>query len=102
MYKKYYLWVILMEEVKFHSLNELYKRLLPAIKSKKKDLHKEGLTYIYEEDIWNCCKENCWNNRRNLELCDMVDDILNTPNDIFEKYIKELIGKGHRRLSKDE
>ena len=91
-----------MEEIKFHSLNELYKRLLPALRSKKKQLLKNGIAYIHEEDIWNCCKDNCWNNRRNLELYNMVDDILNTPDDVFDNYIKNIIGDEHRRLSKDE
>ena len=91
-----------MSDIKFHSLNELYKRLLPALKSKKKELDKKGLTYIHEEDIWNCCKYNFWNNQRNLELYNMVDDILNTPNDVFDNYIKNVIKNNHRRLSKDE
>ena len=91
-----------MEEIKFHSLNELYKRLLPAIRSKKKELQKNGISYVHEEDIWNCCKEHCWSNRKNLELYNMVDDILNTPVDVFDSYIKKIIGVEHRRLSKDE
>ena len=91
-----------MEEIKFHSLNELYKRLLPALRSKKKQLMKNGLPYIHEEDIWNCCKDHCWNNRKNLELYNMVDDILNTSDDVFDNYIKNIIGEEHRRLSKDE
>jgi len=91
-----------MEDIKFGSLNELYKRLLPAIKSKKKELINNGISYIHEEDIWNCCKDYCWNNRRNLELFNMVDDILNTPIYVFDNYIKNIIEKDHRRLSKDE
>ena len=91
-----------MEEIKFHSLNELYKRLLPALRSKKKQLLKNGIAYIHEEDIWNCCKDYCWSSRKNLELYNMVDDILNTPDYVFDNYIKNIIGEEHRRLSKDE
>ncbi|MBQ9834622.1 MAG: hypothetical protein IJO33_05500 [Bacilli bacterium] len=90
-----------MNEIKFHSLNELYKRLLPALKSKKKTLHQKGYTYIYEEDIWNCCKTS-WSKRTNLELYNMVDDILNTDDEVFDKYLKEYFKGSHRRLSKDE
>lgn len=90
-----------MNEIKFRSLNELYKRLLPALRSKKKILHQKGYTYIYEEDIWNCCKLS-WSKRSNLELYNMVDDILNTKDEVFDRYLKEYIGESHRKLSKDE
>ncbi len=91
-----------MEEIKFHSLNELYKRLLPALRSKKKELMKHGMTYIHEEDIWNCCKENCWSNRQNLELFNMVDDILNTNDEVFDNYVKTIMKNNRRKVSKDE
>ena len=41
-----------MNDIKFTSMNDLYKRLLPALKSKKKELTKAGFPYIKEEDIW--------------------------------------------------
>lgn len=91
-----------MSEIKFHSLNELYKRLLPALKSKKKLLHQNGYTYIFEEDIWNCCKELVWSKKNNLELYNMVDDILNTENTIFDNYLKNYFKGNHRKISKDE
>lgn len=91
-----------MEEIKFHSLNELYKRLLPALKTKKRELNKNGFAYIHEEDIWNCCKDKCWDKKNNLELYNMVDDILNTPDEVFDNYLKDIIKRDHRRLSKDE
>lgn len=63
-------------EVEFHSQEELYKRILPALKSKKKMLHKEGFKNIKEKDIWNYMRYSKWNKSYGLELCDMVDDIL--------------------------
>ena len=45
-----------MEDIKFKSLNDLYKRLLPALEVKAKELKRCNYSYIHEEDIWNCCK----------------------------------------------
>ena len=44
-------------EIKFKSLAELYERILPALKSKTREIHKKGMDYIHEEDIWNYLKE---------------------------------------------
>ena len=75
-----------MNEITFTSLRELYKRLLPALKSKKKLLNNTGYSYITEEDIWNYMRFNKWNNTTGLELCDMVDDILHTNAKEIELY----------------
>ena len=45
-----------MEEIRFHSLNELYKRLLPALKSKKKELIKDGLCWFPRLMRWKTSK----------------------------------------------
>lgn len=91
-----------MEEIKFRNLNELYNRIYPALESKRKELHHAGLKYIYEEDIWNCCKELIWNNSRNLGLYDIVDNILNTDNSVFDKYLKDIVASKHREINKDD
>ena len=91
-----------MEEIKFRSLNELYNRIYPALESKRKELHRNGLTYIHEEDIWNCCKDTIWNQSRNLDLHNMVDDILNTDNAVFDSYVKNIVASNHREINKDE
>ena len=78
-----------MEEIVFASQEELYKRILPALRSKKKKIHKEGFKSILEKDIWDYMRLNKWNQSIGLELCEMVDDILNTPNiKIMEYYHK--------------
>ena len=46
----------LNNEIKFKSLAELYERLLPALRSKAREIHKKGMDYIGEEDIWNYLK----------------------------------------------
>jgi len=63
-------------EVEFHSQEELYKRILPALRCKKKMIHKDGFKNIKEIDIWNYMRYSKWNKSYGLELCDMVDDIL--------------------------
>ena len=81
-----------MSEVKFKTLNELYQRVLPALRSKRKELQKNRMDYIKEEDIWNCLKDTKWMQCKTLTLYDMVDDILNTENAKFDIYIKTKLG----------
>ena len=90
-----------MDELKFKSLNELYNRLLPALKSKKKELTSKGINYIHEEDIWNYLKQYVWKSNINLTLDKMVDDILNTKNSEFDDYMKKQIENYHRVIEKD-
>ena len=91
-----------MDEIKFRNLNELYNRIYPALESKRKELHRNKMTYIHEEDIWNCCKDVIWNNSRNLGLYNMVDDILNTDNLVFDNYLKNIVASKHREINKDD
>lgn len=78
-----------MMDEKFTSLEELYKRLLPALKSKEKELHQNHMIYIKKEDIWKYLKEKKWNRGINLTLFDMVDDILNTDNLLIDEYVRK-------------
>ena len=75
---------------KFSSLESLYERLLPALKSKEKELHKNHMIYITYEDVWNYLRLTKWNRGVNLTLFDMVDDILNTKNDLIDEYVQNL------------
>lgn len=90
-----------MDDIKFKSLNELYNRLLPALRSKKKELNKKGYNYIHEEDIWNYLKQNAWKQNVVLTLDKMVDDILNTNNLEFDNYMKKQIANYHRNIKED-
>ncbi len=79
-----------MEELVFSSEEELYNRILPALRSKKKMLSRDGFKSINVEDIWKYMRDVKWKSSFGLELCDMVDDILNTSNiDISSYCIKE-------------
>jgi len=75
-----------MYEIKFDSAESLYKRLLPALRSKKKILSKSGYSYIKEKDIWDALRNKKWNTKIGLELYEMVDDILHTDSLFFNNY----------------
>ena len=76
-----------MDDFRFKSLGELYKRLLPALNTKVGDLKRANIKYIKEIDVWNYLKDNYWKNRSDLTLGEMVNDILSTPNFKLEEYV---------------
>lgn len=86
-------------DIKFNSIEELYKRVYPALQSKKKELKRNNIDYIKEVDIWNCLIELKWRNKRGLLLAEIVDDILNTENDFFDKYIKEQMKQNKKEVN---
>ena len=88
-----------MDNITFNSAKELYERLLPALKSKMKLLNKNGFSYIKEKDIWDALRNTKWQKTYGLELCDMVDDILNTDPLFFNNYYHRLITK--KNIEKD-
>lgn len=66
------------DEIKFNSLNELYQRLIPALRVRVTELKREKLPHIKEEDIWNYLVDKVWVNKKSLEMCELVNDILKT------------------------
>ncbi len=74
-----------------NTLTDLYNRLLPALKTKKNEMHKLKYLYVSEKDIWNYIKDNKWCNMHNLTLFDMVSDILNTSNDEIGAYVARMV-----------
>ncbi len=79
-----------MEEIKFKTITELYKRLFPALTTKKQSINNLFKSNITELDIWNYLKNNIWKDKKNLTLYDMVSDILNSNDDSIYFYIKNL------------
>ena len=59
---------------------DLYKRLLPALNCKTRELAKSNIKNIKKEDIWNYLIKNNWETVKGLSLSDMVDTILNIDN----------------------
>ncbi len=88
-------------DINFTSIEELYKRVYPALKSKVKELNKNGINYIKEEDIWNCLVELRWKKDKGLLLSDVVDDILNTENSVIDNYVKNEMKKMKREANYD-
>ena len=85
-------------DIEFESLEELYKRIKPALITKKNEMHRDGYIYIKEEDIWNYLKEIKWQDAKGLSLYDMTSDILNTENIIIDNYLKEKLNLRNRNI----
>lgn len=77
-----------MVDDKFNSVTELYKRVLPALRSKKKELVINKLGFITEKDIWDFLRENKWSKEANLTLFDIVNDILTVEESSLVQYMK--------------
>lgn len=69
------------------SQKELFIRIKPALRCKKHELMAAGIEYINEIDIWNYNKNNIWKNIKGLTLAEIVDDVLNTDNEEYKKYV---------------
>lgn len=89
-------------EIKFHSLDELYKRLKPALFTKREEMRRNGYVYIKEEDIWNYLKEIKWKNSKNLSLYQMTCDILDTNDNIIDDYLREKLNLKNRKIYFDD
>lgn len=89
-------------EITFNSEEELYKRLIPALTTKKEEMNRKGFSYIKEEDIWNYFKEVKWRRANGLELHEMVDDILNCDDIIIDSYLKSKLNMKKRKLYFDD
>lgn len=57
--------------MEFRSLDELYERVLPALRIRSSEL---GMS---EKEIFTYLTEEIWKNSRDLTLSKVVDDILN-------------------------
>ena len=75
-------------EIKFNSLNDLKKRLIPAMETKVNEMKRNNVNYINVEDIWDYLRQYKWNKSKDLTLSKCVDDILNTGDNEYKKYIQ--------------
>ncbi|MDD2435620.1 MAG: post-transcriptional regulator [Bacilli bacterium] len=85
-------------DIEFNSVEELYERLKPALKTKCSEMKRYGITYIKEEDIWNYLKEVKWKKAIDLGLYDMVRDVLNTDNEVIDNYLKSKLNLNNRKM----
>lgn len=89
-------------DIIFNGLEELYKRIKPALRTKKEEMKRRGFIYIKEEDIWNYLKDKKWINSKNLTLYQMVDDVLNVDDIVIDNYLKEKLKMRNRNVYFDE
>ena len=89
-------------ETSFKTVEELYNRVLPALRSKVKELKRENITYVKEEDIWNYLIDNKWKYSHGLELSEVVEDILNTSNHSISVYVQSMIRKINREVKTEK
>ena len=82
-----------MNDLQFNSEMDLYKRLKPALITKKRECDRLRLHYISEADIWNYLKRNVWQTSTNLELSNMVHDILNADVNKIDRTLKTALEK---------
>lgn len=87
--------------IEFNSIEELYKRIRPALTSKVREFRRNGIVFIKEEDVWNYLIEFKWKTGKGLELYNIVDDILNIDNSEVEKYVISKMKDFKRKVNLD-
>ena len=89
---------------KFKDLKDLYNTVLPALKAREEELHREKFVMISKDNIWNYLLEEKWIMEDNLDISSIIDDILNVDGYKVSKYInkEEIIKKIKREGAKDE
>lgn len=68
---------------------DLYKRLMPALNCKIRELERIKVKNIKKEEVWNYLLKTRWENVTGLNLSDMVDDILNLDNSDLIKFLNK-------------
>lgn len=82
----------------FTTLEQLYERIKPALRTKMREMKKMGYSYIKEEDIWNYLKEIKWVSSKNLLLFEMVSDVLNVDSENIDSYVRQKLNSRERRI----
>lgn len=85
-------------DITFDSVEELYERIKPALRTKKEEMCRHGYSYIKEEDVWNYLKEVKWVKSKGLSLAEMVSDVLNTEDAYIDRYLREKLNLNTRSV----
>lgn len=72
----------------FHTIDELYERVLPALNTRVCELENLGVK-LKGEDIWSYLIVSKWKFGIDLTLFDVVDDILNTDYSKILDYVND-------------
>lgn len=76
-------------DYEFNSKEELYERVLPALKLKVKEFKRLGNSNITCSDVWDYLIYSSWKSGKNLMLSDIVNDILYLEIDKVISYLNE-------------
>ncbi len=76
-------------EIEFQTLEDLYHRLEPALRSKVCDLERNDYPSISTKEIWDYLANSKWKMASDLFLHQMVDDILHADNASIYQYIEK-------------
>ena len=74
-------------DIEFNSQEELYKRVRPALTSKRKELKRYGYE-VKEEQIWLFLADTVFSKSSNLTLADIVSSIMHLDSLELVDYIK--------------
>ena len=69
-------------DIEFKDAKELYKRVVPALRTKRRLLLKKGIS-VRENIIFEYLVKEKWSKGKNLALNDIVSDILNVDESVF-------------------
>lgn len=71
-------------DIEFKSQEELYKRVKPALKSKRLEFKRYGIE-VTDEELWIYLSNNVFKKSHNLTLADIVSEIMHLEKDSFIK-----------------
>ena len=73
--------------MKFTSLSQLYRKLLPAFNVKKRLILNSKYKHITNENIWVYLTETKWKKAYNLSLPEIINDIITVDLEEINHYI---------------
>ena len=86
----------------FKTIDDLYKRLKPALYSKVVELKRMGLDYIKEEDIFNYLLETSWSKKDNLSISELTNEILYLDNNLITSYVMKILKNTERNIELED
>ena len=86
----------------FKTIEDLYKRLKPALYSKVVELKRNGLDYIKEEDIFNYLLESSWSKKDNLSIAELTSEILYLDKNLITNYVMNIFKDSERNIKEED
>jgi len=86
----------------FKTIDDLYKRLKPALYSKVVELKRKGLDYIKEEDVFNYLLETSWSKKDNLSIAELTSEILYLDNNLISNHMLNILKNTTRDIKEED